>query len=320
MQTTLDCFPCFLRQALQASRFAGANDRRQRRIVDLALERLGNSPTGQSPLELASGLYEMVRRETGNCDPYRPAKKTSNNEALRWLPTMRALLKRDADPLGFALKVAVAGNIMDYGAFARFDVSSLLDALHQHQFTINDRASLEARLQNARSLSYFADNAGEIVFDRLLIEQLVAEFALEEVRLVVRTEPFLNDACEEDARVAGITRVPGVELLSLPISPRDHDPADWARATGTDVIIAKGMANFENYSDLDNFHFLFIAKCDVISELLTERCGHSVSQGDWVLHQPRLTSPVSDPTRPRPVDAHSHPASRRQAPRHQADS
>jgi hypothetical protein len=96
MQTTLDCFPCFLRQALQASRFAKADHHTQRRIVNLTLKQLGDSRPGQSPLELASAINGMVRRETGESDPYRPAKKTSNAEALRWLPTLHSLIKREA--------------------------------------------------------------------------------------------------------------------------------------------------------------------------------------------------------------------------------
>lgn len=295
MQTTLDCFPCFLRQALQAARFARADHHTQRRIVDLALKQLADSRPGQSPLELASAINEMVRHETGEPDPYRPAKETSNAEALRWLPTMHSLIKREADPLGFALKAAVAGNIMDYGAFAKFDVSPLIEQLHRHQFTLDDRASLEAQLETARSLTYFADNAGEIVFDRVLIEQIVAQFPIKTVRLVVRSEPFLNDALVKDAHAVGITQIPGLELHALPVSPADHDPDQWTRATASDVIIAKGMANFESYGDLDTFHCLFIAKCDIIAALLSERCGRPVSQGDWILHRPS----------PKPTNSHS---------------
>lgn len=301
MQTTLDCFPCFLRQALQATRFAKADAGAQRRIIDLTLKQLGDSRPGQSPLELASAIYGLVRRETGESDPYRHAKERSNAEALRWLPTLHSLVKREADPLGFALKAAVAGNIMDYGAFAKFDVSPLIEELHRHQFTIDDRASLETRLTTARSLTYFADNAGEIVFDRLLLEQIVTRFPVETVRLVVRSAPFLNDALAEDAHAVGITRIPGLELHALPVSPADHDPDQWARATASDVIIAKGMANFESYSDLDSFHCLFIAKCDIISALLSERCGRPVSPGDWILHHPAPETAVPHSSEPEPA-------------------
>ena len=212
MQAALDCFPCLLRQALQAARFAGAGGACQRRIVNLALEQLREAPDDGSPLAVASAIYEMVCRETGQPDPYRKAKEDCTHEALRWLPELRERLETAADPFGMALKAAVAGNVMDYGAFARFDVSKLLERLHEREFTICDRQELEARLGNARSLTYFADNAGEIVFDRLLIESLMEHFTLDHVHLVVRSEPFLNDVCRTEAEESGVTGLPGVEI------------------------------------------------------------------------------------------------------------
>jgi len=286
MQAALDCYPCFLRQALQSARFAGADDAGQRRIVNLAMELLRNTPEGQSPLVAAVAIQAMIRRETGNPDPYRKAKETGNAEALRLLPALRETLHADADPLGLVLKAAVAGNVMDYGAFARFEVSDLIDQLHRHEFAVDDRADLEARLANARSLGYFADNAGEIVFDRLLIEEITARFPVERVRLVVRSEPFLNDVCEAEARAVGIDEIPEVEFLSLPVSPLDVDPALLAEATGSDVIIAKGMANFETYNERGDFHFLFIAKCDLVAGILSEATGRTISTGDWILLRP----------------------------------
>jgi len=304
MKTTLDCFPCFLRQALQTARFAGAGEGCQRRIIDLALEQLRGAPLGGSPLAIASEVFGMVVRETGVADPYRSAKDACNAEALRWLPTLRERLGSAADQLGFAFKAAVVGNIMDYGALARFDLSELIEQLHQREFQIDDRQDLETRLASARSLSYFADNAGEIVFDRLLIEQLVARFPIERVRLVVRSEPFLNDACEAEARAAGIADLPGVELLAVPVSPLGLDPALMTRATDSDVIIAKGMANFENYSERADFHFLFIAKCELIARMLGDWSGRTISPGDWILHR-RGTRFVRTPS------SHSHSRSAR---------
>jgi len=284
MQAALDCFPCLLRQALQAARFAGAGGACQRRIVNLALEQLREAPDDGSPLAVASAIYEMVCRETGQPDPYRKAKEDCTHEALRWLPELRERLETAADPFGMALKAAVAGNVMDYGAFARFDVSKLLERLHEREFTICDRQELEARLGNARSLTYFADNAGEIVFDRLLIESLMEHFTLDHVHLVVRSEPFLNDVCRTEAEESGVTGLPGVEIVELSVPPAHRDPHAWSLAVGSDAVIAKGMANFENYSEHAGFHFLFIAKCDLIARLLGGRTEREVSAGDWILH------------------------------------
>jgi uncharacterized protein with ATP-grasp and redox domains len=293
MKAALDCYPCFIRQALQSARFAGADEETQQRIVRLALEMLQNQPEPQSPVVMASAIHAMVCRETKNADPYQEVKVSGNAEALQWLPSLKETLQRVDDPLHFALKTAAVGNIMDYGAFAQFDISRLLSRLEKTDFTISERVDLESQLSNARTLTYFADNAGEIVFDRLLIEYLIDRFALERVFVVVRSVPFLNDVCEVEARSVGLGDLPAVEILNLPVSPKAHDPQKFAMAIDSDVIIAKGMANFESFSHRDDFYFLFIAKCDLVAGMLSQRSGKTISVGDWILHRSHKHSEMS---------------------------
>ncbi len=293
MKAALDCYPCFLRQALQSARFAGADEQAQQRIIQLTLKELQNLPEQQSPVVAASAIHAIVCRETNNADPYREAKASGNAEAMQWLPSLMETLQRVEDPLNFALKTSAVGNIMDYGAFAEFDIGRLLDQLENNDFAISERDDLEVHLSNARTLTYFADNAGEIVFDRLLIEYLIDRFSLERVSLVVRSAPFLNDVCEAEARAIGMTDLPEVELLSLPVSPIEHDPAEFAAAIESDVIIAKGMANFESFSHRDDFYFLFIAKCNLVAGMLSERSGKTISVGDWILHRSHDHSEMS---------------------------
>jgi len=282
MKAALDCYPCFLRQALQSARFAGADEETQRRIMELALQEIQEH---RSPVVVAAKIHAMVCRETKNKDPYEKAKASDNEEALQCLPLLFDRLECVDDPLNLALKAAAVGNIMDYGAFAQFDVATLLDQLEENDFAISVRDGLEAKLTSAQTLSYFADNAGEIVFDKFLIQYLIKRFSLKRVFLIVRSVPFLNDVCETEARAVGMTELPQVEILSLPVSPSDHDPAKFLTAIKSDVIVAKGMANFESFSHRDDFYFLFIAKCGLVANMLSQRSGKVISTGDWIIHR-----------------------------------
>lgn len=284
MHAALDCYPCFLRQALQTGRFAGADEETQHRIMQCALQEIQSLEGAHSPVAVASKIQAMVSRETQILDPYASAKVSDNQKALQCLPALYDILETSKDPLNLALQIAAVGNIMDYGAFEQFDVSQLLDQLEDNDFAFSVRDDLEQQLSTAETLSYFADNSGEIVFDKLLIQYLIKRFSLKEVVLVVRSAPFLNDVCESDARSVGMHTIPQVTILSLPISTEDHDPAKFESAVRKDVIIAKGMANFENFNHRNDFYFLFIAKCKLIANLLSQRTGKSISVGDQLLY------------------------------------
>ena len=283
MRIQLECHPCLLRQAARATRFAGGDNETAKRVLERAFTILQSHSGGRSPLTIAARLLDLVREQTGVADPFAAEKTRSNAEARRWLPQLRRQLAAEPDPLEFALKAAVAGNIMDYGAFASFDLESLLASIHQRSFRLSARDQLESRLDSARTLAYLADNAGEIEFDRLLIEHLLATYPLERLRLVVRSSPFLNDVCAGDQVVREFEGIERLEVLQLSVDTAHRDPAVWREIVGSDVIVAKGMANFENYSERDDFLFLVIAKCGLVSREVSQRSGQHVDKGDWLL-------------------------------------
>jgi len=283
MKFQLDCYSCLLRQALQAARFAGADEPTCSQVMQDTLAMLQRDAQTRYPLDISANMLRIVIDHTGLEDPYAEQKRACNNEALRLLPELRDQLASAADPLGFALKAAVIGNIMDYGANAEFDVSSLVSTLNEREFALSARGELSDRLTTARTISYFTDNAGEIVFDRLLIEYLLSAFPLEEIRLVVRSRPFLNDICETDLEPLGFDALDRVRVLSVPVAPSERDEEQWARAIDSDIVLTKGMANYENYGDEDGFYFLLIVKCDLVARLMSEQTGRDVAEGDWVL-------------------------------------
>ena len=118
---------------------------------------------------------------------------------------------------------------------------------------------------NAQDILYLADNAGEIVFDRLLIEQL----PMQKITVVVKGFPIINDATMEDAVAAGLT-----EIVSVIDNGSDApgtileicSDAFVSRFEQADLIITKGQGNYETLSDIDkNIYFILKAKCPVIA-------------------------------------------------------
>ena len=259
-----------------------------------AMTRMMDESPGETPLDIAADVFEIVQKESGFADPYSPAKAACITEAREWLPILREKVQSSDDGLALAIKIAAIGNIMDYGALASFDVSAMLDQTEDHEFAVNDREAFEARLKEARTITYFLDNAGENVFDRVLIEYLTDKFSIDRVRLIVRDRPFLNDIWMGDVVEYEIDKWPKVEVLPLAVTEKRRDPETWKLARSSDIILAKGMANYESYSEYDNFHFLFIVKCALVAGHVSERTGRKVSKGDLIFGTSRALPEAVD--------------------------
>ena len=284
MKTKLDCYSCFLRIALQCARLAGADESKQKQLMLEALEFLGSSIDNESPLAVAHGIQENIRKSTGCTDPYRNLKEECNRVAGLWVPELEKILKKH-NSLETALKISVLGNIMDYGAFSEFDLDSMVHELEERTFAVSVLEKFEHDLLSAKTLTYFADNTGEICFDGILIAYLCHNYALERVNLVIRKEPFLNDVAFKCEIPDWIRNLPKVCVHKLSVVTDTHDITEWSELSRADIVLAKGMANFENYSDDRRFSFLLISKCELVSSVLSEMSGQAVKTGDWILYQ-----------------------------------
>lgn len=280
MKTFLDCYPCFLRQALGAARRSGADMALQRQILLDTMERLRDLPPDATPPVMAESIHRMVRERTGESDPYRQAKRDATAQALDLLPELRERVRSATDPLETAVRIAIAGNIIDDGAVERFDLRATLARVLVQPFAIDGLARLRQALTAADAILYLGDNAGETVFDRVLIEALALP-----VTYAVKSGPVINDATLEDARAAGLDQVATlVETGSdAPGTLLDRcTPAFRERFAQAALVIAKGQANYETLSDLPApVFFLLQAKCQVIADDL------GVPTGGVVLKAPQ---------------------------------
>jgi uncharacterized protein with ATP-grasp and redox domains len=278
MKTYLDCYPCFLRQALSAARRADASEAQQRQILLNTMHELSSMPEDATPLQMAHGIHRQVRQLTHNADPYQQAKAIATQQALALYPKLKDSISLSIDPLETALRIAIAGNIIDLGVAESYDLEATLNRVLTDQFAINDLHAFYNALDKSHSILYLADNAGETVFDRVLIETLH-----QSVTYVVKASPIINDATREDAIASGIDQVakiidngsdaPGTLWEQCSIAFRQL----FAEA---DLIIAKGQANYESLSGCGApIFFLLQAKCNVVARDL------GVVKGSIILKQ-----------------------------------
>ena len=277
MKIYLDCWPCFMRQALSGARRAGASEAQQHTVLLETLEQLKGLGQDATPPEMGNQIHRRVREITGDRDPYLEAKREATATALAMQPRLEAVMREATDPLETAVRLAITGNIIDYGAAETFDLDATLARVLEAPFGIDGMAALRQALERADRVLYLADNAGETVFDRVLIEALGRP-----VTYAVKAAPVLNDATLEEARAAGIHQVAeivdtGCDAMGAPLALCSQ--AFRERLDAADLVIAKGQANYETLSDADApVLFLLQAKCEVIADDLGVEKGAVVAK------------------------------------------
>lgn len=273
------CIPCMIAQTYNTAVLCTDDPAAQRAILDEALRRYTGMELHSTPGFHSQVAFEVCRELSGVEDPYAALKHESNAAALKLLPQLRAQLARSADPLRDALLLAVAGNIIDLGLAQEYDLTEDIVRQVERGFDVEETEGFRAAAAQAKSILYLADNAGEIVFDRLVIETLGPE----RVTLMVKSGPIVNDALMADAQQVGLTDlVPVVETGTNDFGFPWPLVSDAARAEfeAADLVISKGHANYETASELgpegDNTWYILKVKCKEVARELQCTCGDVV--------------------------------------------
>jgi uncharacterized protein with ATP-grasp and redox domains len=278
MHTYLDCYPCFVRQALEAARLLGADEQKQKVVLERVMDLLKGVDLSFTPPQIGDRVHRLVREEMGDSDPYRVFKETATRKALALLPRLRKVAQQAEDPLEAGVRLSIAGNIIDAGIGSTYELWPTVKRVLCEPFAVEDLDPLRQALVRAPSVLYLADNAGETVFDRVLIECLEAP-----VVYAVKGGPILNDATVEDARMAEVDR--SAQLLGTgsdaPGTILSRCSKRFQRVFAeAPIVIAKGQANYETLSEQGSkVFFLLQAKCPVIARDL------GVPVGGLVLRQ-----------------------------------
>jgi len=282
MKLNLDCIPCFQRQALQAVRFISDDEKLHERVLREVAKKLLESNWDSTPPELAHQIHSIVKRITNENDPYKEVKKESNDLVLKIYPELKEKVKKSRDPLRTAVRLAIAGNIIDFGVPQEFNLEETIREVLKKKFAIDDYKKLKEKLKDAETLLFFVDNAGEIGLDKLLVETFLEAKKLEKIDFVVKGGPIINDATLEDAVYMGLDGLPNSEFLAISNGEVGTGPARssqtvkrWIREH--DLVISKGQGNYEGLSEHNGLFFMLMVKCPIIASDL------GVEVGDIIL-------------------------------------
>jgi len=282
MKLNLDCIPCFQRQALQAVRFISDDEKLHERVLREVAKKLLESNWDLTPPELAHQIHSIVKRITNENDPYKKVKRESNDLVLKMYPELKQKVNKSRDPLRTAVRLAIAGNIIDFGVPQEFNLEETIREVLKKKFAIDDYKKLQEKLKDAETLLFFVDNAGEIGLDKLLVETFLEAKKLEKIDFVVKGGPIINDATLEDAVYMGLDGLPNSEFLTISNGEAGTGPARssqtvkrWIREH--DLVISKGQGNYEGLSEHSGLFFMLMVKCPIIASDL------GVEVGDIIL-------------------------------------
>lgn len=275
-----ECLPCTFSTGIRMAKIATCDLELQRMAAREIARRLSEVTWEETPLDLSYAIQKVVTEITGVKDPYQEIKRRSNIAILRNYDDLKMRVRSAADPLEAAVKLAIAGNLIDFGPYAEVDLEQPLSKISE-DLAINDFPIFKRAVMESSSLLYFLDNAGEIVFDKLLIETMieVRGRAFDRIMLVAKEAPLVNDATLEDVVEIELT---GIQNASVTLvgdgggrapSFKSQEVENWIKEH--DLVIFKGQANFEIFSDRRGF-FLLIVKCPVTAKVLGVKIGSMI--------------------------------------------
>ena len=269
MKVHLECIPCTLNNFLRLAKTGAVPESRQEEIMRRLLEDLSSAEYDQSPPVLARRMHRLIREMLQDADPYKKIKDKYNLLLLSMYEEFEQRIKDSKDGFDTAMRLAIAGNVIDFGARKHLDIMDTINRVMDAGLAIDDSADLRADIKGAGSLLYIGDNCGEIVLDKLFLNSLdvpVKYFA-------VRESPVINDATLDDAKLIRLEKE-----ATLVTTGDDAPGVVWESGSqefrdifnSADVVISKGQGNLEGLIDIPHSHiyFLLVTKCELIARRL----------------------------------------------------
>lgn len=277
MKTHYDCVPCMLNGLINLFKQGIIEEKYQEAVIKESMKYYSTLDFNQSPLKVNRDLHSIVRKISENTDPYKPLKDKYNNKALSYHSKYEAMANSSENPFNFALKLAIAGNIIDFGPAHKFSVEETIERVLNSKFKNDDSDKLFNEVKKADKILYLLDNTGEIVFDSIFLKVLNHP----NITLAVRHSPILNDATLEDIALIGLDKKYKIITNgdNAPGTLLSHVSEEFLEIFNTtDLIISKGQGNYEGLNAVKdkNIFFLLMAKCSIIAEELGVKLGDSV--------------------------------------------
>ncbi len=277
MDVSLNCLPCIISSYLKLAQSGIISSDIQEIGARKLLEYLSQADYHQSPPAMGRDMHRLIREIIKNPDPYKEVKHKNNQEMLALYPKFQEMVKTSDHPFQTAMRLAIAGNVIDFGPQHQMDIFETIKRVLESQIAIDHSEQLEKDIEKANSILYIGDNCGEIVLDKLFIEHINHP----NVTFVVRGAPTINDATMEEALAVGMDK-----FAQVITTEEDSPGVIWppsskkllAAFEKADVIIAKGQGNLEGLFDAGiSIYFMLTVKCQVIGD------GIGAKQGDFIV-------------------------------------
>lgn len=278
MKTKPGCIPCIMKQAYNTAIRATSDQSHIKAILDAAADHCKTVSFDVSPADSSNFVYWKTTEITGHADPYEAEKKQYNDICMKLVPEIKKKIEYSVEPLHDAIRAAIFGNIIDLGIGMSFDIEKDIEHVFSTPLAIDDYLQFKQLLETGRkNILYLTDNAGEIVFDMLLIDELRHEH---EVTAVVKSGPIINDVTMQDAEYVGLT-----DLVNVIETGSNGIGVQWSAVSDefrnafetADIILSKGQGNFETINECDGtIFFMLKAKCDFVADELAVELGEIV--------------------------------------------
>lgn len=286
MKHAPECVPCLMGRVLFQSYLP--NNGKERESVEAALKTYAKVISEEpNSARMAAFVHKSSYDALGVSDPYLELKVRADEVALKYYDRVVDFIEGSDDRFKAAVKVAIMGNIMDFGAGIAIEDPEEFDdhfeSLLEMELTIDDTRRIRDEAERADTVVYIFDNCGESVFDILLIEQIRAMG--KRVVGVVRGEPILNDVTTEDALRVGLDKhldaIMTTNSFSIGVDMEKIDDLLRNEIDNAGLIIAKGMANFESLGEEDlptPIAYLLKTKCRPVASEFNVEIGSNVAK------------------------------------------
>lgn len=249
------CASCLLRIYTEEAAIATSEkEAREKIIKELCHHLAKNFSFDRSEYaELAAALDAIVKKHSGNPDPYKNLKEETNVKAIELAKGL------EANDLKQALRVALAGNAIDFSFIKPNEAVDAARRALEEKLAIDESDKAVELIEKAERIVYVMDNAGEVYFDKVLLKKLKEKGKW--VRVVVREKPLINDAVMSDLKKAGISRMVD-EIVEYPVfGYQEHEDG---------LVIAKGQAAYVTTCEANPRQAVFVlkVKCETIAEAL----------------------------------------------------
>jgi damage-control phosphatase, subfamily I len=278
MKMYLECIPCIIKQAYNTAQRATDDKGKIREILDKTSEYVKTLNLDQTPADACNYVYKITKEITGKNDPYKEEKDKYNQICLEMLPAIEKKIYESDEPIHAAIKASIFGNLIDLGIGLKFDLEKDSETIFKKELAADDYKMFMKEISKGRkNILFLGDNAGEIVFDKPLVQILSKDHNL---IYVIKSGPIINDSTMDDAKAVGMTKI--VEVIE---TGSDGIGVKWdsvseeffKKYNEADIIMSKGQGNFETMDKKKgNIYFMLRAKCESVAKELGVNFGEIV--------------------------------------------